>query len=166
MSLTSTIRRYKLADRKFRRATVTMRPYKNCRGRGTTCKVTRQQPKCEEYFRHNRKCELAGDYEGIDKAIREAEKLDNEILQSRMKTARLEKQRRFQLKRLKELGDKESANILEIEEQEQEEGIQAEDPILNDFSFDVSLDQIQLPDGWENILPGSSSRSVIESRGN
>lgn len=47
----------------------------------------------ESCYRNNRKCPLAPDYRGMDKAIKEADKLNDEILETRLKFTRLEKHR-------------------------------------------------------------------------
>ena len=114
----STQRRHKTADRRYRLAPYTMRPCKSCVARGVACRIGKEHLECEQCYRFNRKCDLAPDYKEMDKALRNVEELDDQILEMRIKLARVEKQRRFWLKRMKDLGDKESANILEIEADE------------------------------------------------
>ncbi|KAI4200177.1 MAG: hypothetical protein LQ350_004138, partial [Teloschistes chrysophthalmus] len=115
---TKSTRRSRAASRVFRDAFVTMRPCSACASRGLSCRVNRQHLECECCYINGQKCDLAPDYAGMDKAIKEAEKLDEEILEIRLKLARKERQRRYWLNRLKELGDQESKNILEIEAEE------------------------------------------------
>ena len=74
--------------------------------------------KYKECYRKNRKYELAPNYKGIDEAIAKAEKLDKEIIDLIRKTARKRTERKYWLRRLRNLGDTESRNILEIKEEE------------------------------------------------
>ena len=115
---TSTQRRIESAARRYRLAPFAMRACNSCSSRGVPCRIGKEHLECEQCFRHNRKCDLSLDYKEMDKASRNVEKLGDEILDMRIKLARVEKQRRYWLKRLKDLGDQESANILEIEADE------------------------------------------------
>ena len=92
-----------------------MRFCQSCSARGVTCRVTRQSLKCENCYRYNLKCDLASNYQGMNKALKEAKKLNDEILELRLKLARKEKQRKHWRRRLKDLDDHESQNILKIE---------------------------------------------------
>jgi len=98
----------------------------------------------------------------MDKAIKEAHKLDDEILDMRLKLARLEKQRRFWLKRLKDLGDKETANILEIEE-----SVMAEDSLPESVSdFPVAIPDFsdgQLDSYFSSVSAGANLGGVSHS---
>ena len=98
-----------------------MRPCSSCLSFSVSCRVNRQYLKCEECYRKNRKCELAPDYKGMDEAIAKAEKLDKEIIDLIRKTARRRTERKYWLRRLRDLGDTESRNILEIEAEESSE---------------------------------------------
>ena len=88
-------RRDLTANRRYRSAFVTIRPYSACLSFGVSCRVNRQYLKCEECYRKNRKCELAPDYKGIDEAIAKAEKLDKEIIDLIRKTARKRTERKY-----------------------------------------------------------------------
>ena len=109
----------------------------------------------------------------MDEAIAKAERLDEEIIDLMRKTARKRTERKYWLRRLRDLGDTESRNILEIEEEESLEGRSAapvtgpppsvtisEDPALLAMSpnaFDEFLRD--LPSGVGEIAPVSSGSS-------
>ena len=87
-------RRFRTAARVFCDAFITMRPCSSCVAHGSVCRVNRRYLECKGYYINGRKCSLAPNYVGIDKAIKEAEKLDEEILEIRLKLARKERQRK------------------------------------------------------------------------
>ena len=95
-----------------------MRPCSSCLSFGVSCRINRQYLKCEECYRKNRKYKLAPDYKGIDEAITKAKKLDKEIIDLIRKTARKRTKRKYWLRRLRNLGDTQSRNILEIKAEE------------------------------------------------
>ena len=64
---------------------------------------------------HNLKCDLALDYQGMNKALKEVEKLKNEIFELRLRLARKKKQRKHCRRRLKNFENHEFRNILKIE---------------------------------------------------
>ncbi len=138
--LTIEQRRNFVADRRYKYALFSMRPCRTCVAFGVPCQVNREYLKCEECYRKNRKCDLAPDYQGMDEAIQNAKKLDDEITKLRLRIARKTKQRKHWLRRLKDMGDAESKNILEIEEGEGEVECSEEVPeALFDTTFDPSL---------------------------
>lgn len=162
----STTRRLRAADRLFKGAPIAMRPCNACSSLGLACRITRQQLECEGCFRGNRKCDLAPDYQGMDKAVKEAEKLEDEILETRLKLARLEKQRKYWRRRLRDLGDQESRNILEVEEDEKAEV--ALEP--SEVSLDPSMFASLSPDSIDALLrdfsgsgPGETSSAAVGS---
>ena len=55
------------------------------------CRVTKQSLECENYYRHNLKCDLALDYQDMNKALKKVEKLKDEILELRLRLARKKK---------------------------------------------------------------------------
>ena len=112
---TSTLRRSCVVDRLFALAYPTMRPCQSCSSQDVMCRVTKQSLECENCYRHNLKCDLALDYQGMNKALKEAEKLKDEILELRLRLARKKKQRKHWRRRLKDLDDREFQNILKIE---------------------------------------------------
>ena len=91
---TSTLRRFNVVDRIFAQALLIMRSCQLCLARGVVCRVTRQSLKCENCYRYNLKCDLASNYQGMDKALKEAKKLNDEILELRLRLAHKEKQRK------------------------------------------------------------------------
>ena len=91
---TSTSRRSRVVDRIFALAYLIMRSCQSCSSQGVMCRVTKQSLKCENCYRHNLKCDLAFDYQGMNKALKEVEKLKDEILELRLRLARKEKQRK------------------------------------------------------------------------
>ena len=111
---TSTLRRSCVIDRIFALVYFAMRSCQSCSSQNVVCRVTKQSLKCENYYRHNLKCDLALDYQGMNKALKEVEKLKNEILELRLKFAHKEKQRKHWRRRFKNFDDRESRNILKI----------------------------------------------------
>ena len=97
---------------------VKIRIYQSYISRGLTCTVIPESQRCSECEKSNRSCELASPIKELDKHSSVVNKLDEELLELEMKKARLRKQRRFHLKKLRELGDREAQNILELEEDE------------------------------------------------
>ena len=137
-----------------------MRPCSSCLSFGVSCRVNRQYLKYEECYRKNRKCKLAPDYKGIDEAIAKAEKLDEEIIDLMRKTARKRTKRKYWLRRLRDLGDTESRNILEIEAEESLED-QLEAPVTGPTSsVAISEDPALLaisPNAFDDFLRDLSS---------
>ena len=112
---TNILRRFRVVDRIFALAYFIMRSCQFCSSQGVMYRVTKQSLECENYYRHNLKCDLALDYQSMNKALKEVEKLKNEILKLRLRLARKEKQRKHWRRRLKDFDDRESRNILKIE---------------------------------------------------
>lgn len=111
--------------------------------------VTRESLSCVECDRTNRRCDLAPPGKEFEKEQDIIESLDEEVAAARrqaheahLRIIRLTKVRRFHLAKLRDMGDTEARNILEIEEDERrEEGIQVSSPsqpILSDFALDPS----------------------------
>ena len=128
---TSTLRRFRVVDRIFSSIFSIMRSCQFCSSRDVACRVTKQSLKCENYYRHNLKCNLALDYQGMNKALKEAKKLNDEIFELRLRLARKEKQRKHWRRRFRDLDDHESRNILKIE------ATKAIDELLFEFANDV-----------------------------
>jgi hypothetical protein len=118
MPLTSTTRRQRRADRLASWGCIVMRACSGCVSRCVVCVVSPEVDACVECFKFNRRCSLAPNDSEIQKQFVAKEKLDNEIKETEAKAARLRKQRRLVLKRLRDLGDRESQNILELEADE------------------------------------------------
>ena len=91
---TSTFRRFCVVDRIFAFALLIMRSCQFCFFQNVMCRVTKQSLKCENCYRHNLKCDLTLDYQNMNKALKEVEKLKNEILEFRLRFARKKKQRK------------------------------------------------------------------------
>ena len=115
----SATRRQQLADKRvIRSRRIKIRICQSCISRGLTYIVTPESQRCSECEKNNRSCELTSPIKELDKHSSVVDKLDEELLELEMKKARLRKQRRFHLKKLRELGDREAQNILELEEDE------------------------------------------------
>ena len=112
---TSILRRFCVVDRIFAFAFLVMRFCRLCFSRDVMCRVTKQSLKCENCYRYNLKCDLTLDYQSMNKALKKAKKLKNEIFELRLRLARKKKQRRHWRRRLKNLDDHEFRNILKIE---------------------------------------------------
>ena len=89
------------------------------------CVVTKESDRCVRCNEKNQKCDLAPPGKEYEKAQGRVDSLTDEILLAEAKVARLRKQRRQELRKLKEMGDQESRNILELEEDERIEAEQS-----------------------------------------
>ena len=115
----STIRRGLAADaRKRNSRIVVMRRCEACTRFGAECVVTPHSLRCTECDKFNRKCDLAPPGKEYEKIQDVVEKLDDELLDLQRKAARLRRTRKMHLRKLKEMGDLEAKNILELEEDE------------------------------------------------
>ena len=70
--------------------------------------------KCEQCVRYNRQYELAFLVNQLDKLFEQENKLLNQITESKARTRRLRKQRRLLLKKIRNLGDRETQNIFKL----------------------------------------------------
>ena len=83
----------------------------------------------------------------MTKKLETIEKLSFQILESKIQIERLRKQRRFLRRQLKDLGDEEEGNILELEEDErQEEAAAAFFIILSDAELELWLNASVAPE--------------------
>jgi hypothetical protein len=92
-----------------------MRPYSACVSRDLTCLVTPELEHCIECYRSYRRCELASPIAEVDRLSEKEEKLRSERLALEVKVLRLRKQERMLRKKMRELGDREEQNILDLE---------------------------------------------------
>ena len=94
---------------------------------------------CEQCIRKHRHCELAPPADGeFERLAAQERRLAEEALASEAKTIRLRKQRRLIQKKLRDLGDKEMQNILDLETEEASTGVVPlepffDSPVLNSF---------------------------------
>ena len=100
----------------------------------------------------------------MNEVIAKAEKLNNEITELRLKIARKSKQRKYWLRRLRDLGDIESKNILKIEEKK---------AVIAEFAFDdlkfldlnlLAMSSEELNDFFHKILVEKTSSTVFGSQ--
>ena len=119
---TSIQRRHRLADSITSLGSLAMRSCIECSRRGLTCMVHPSSQACEQCTRFSRGCDLSSPVPLIEKLSRQEGEILSEISQAHKtareaeaKVARLRKQRRLLLKRMKELGDREAQNIFELE---------------------------------------------------
>jgi len=160
--LTIEQRRNFVADRRYKYAFLIMRSCRACVAFGVPCRVNREYLKCEECYRKNRKCDLAPNYQGMDEAIQKAEKLDDEITELRLRIARKTKQRKHWLRRLKDMGDAESKNILEIEEGEGEvECIEGAPEARFDAIIDPSLFAPLSPNALSTLMSDFVAGEIV-----
>jgi hypothetical protein len=111
----STQRRAKRADFLLSAGTVTMRPCASCTSLGRICILSSHDERCEECFRHQRRCDLASPWAEVERLSKQSEKLQTEALEAEAKAVRLRRQRRLVLKKIKELDARERTNIEELE---------------------------------------------------
>ena len=157
----STIRRHRAAERKKRKLRrIAMRTCESCIRHGGECIVPKGQPRCTACDKTNRQCDLAPPGKEYEKTQDVIEKLDEEELALQQKLARIRKQRRFHLKKLGDMGDREAQNILELEADERSEVPAPDLPILSDFPVDFDWSSVSFPVG-EIVAggPGSSQGS-------
>jgi tRNA(Ile)-lysidine synthase TilS/MesJ len=77
--------------------------------------ITPESSYCERYFRSYLKCELAPPDAKAERLLKEEKRLASEITVAYAKTSRLRKQYRAVMKKLRDLGNREDRNILELE---------------------------------------------------
>ena len=135
----SITRRHKAAERRKRRfRRIVMRTCESCTIRRCECIVSTGDPRCTECAKYNRKCDLAPPGKEYERAQNVVEEIDDRILVIYSKLARIKKSRKFYLTKLKDMGDCEAQNILEIEKDEK----QVEDAPTSAFSLEELPDDI------------------------
>jgi hypothetical protein len=116
----STARRHTKADDILAAGSPVMRPCGRCSSEGVLCVVSDISDSCERCHRFKRQCDLAPPSAEIAKISKKANELDEQILEAEARSLRLRKQRRLLTKKLRELGDRETQNIAELEKDEEE----------------------------------------------
>ena len=112
------VRRHRIVDRRFSFCVLTMRFCNQCLSRDLSCKIFLEHDSCENCFRSISKCDLTFDLANMNKTIRESEKLNQKILKMKQKIVRLRTMRRYWRRKLRELDDKKSANLLKLKKEE------------------------------------------------
>src|SRR5450755_4150092 len=113
--LTSSIRRQRQAERLFSFGFLTMRPYFYCSSKSFPCVVAPESEHCKECFRVYRHCDLAPLSDATLERLHKQERdLAEQALEAQTKVNRLRRQRRLILKKLKDLGNQEERNLLEL----------------------------------------------------
>src|SRR5450432_156415 len=92
-----------------------MRPYSACVSRGLICSVTSKLEYYVKCYRSHRRYELASPIAEVDRLGEKEEKLRSERLALEAKVLRLRKQERMLRKKMRELGNREEQNILDLE---------------------------------------------------
>jgi hypothetical protein len=110
-----TLRRHARADNILAFGIFTMRPCSSYMSFGVLCVLSPVDERCEQCYRNQRPCELAPPWTEFAQLQKEKEKVQQQRLESELKTVRLRKQKRSLLKRIKALSDKEELNILDLE---------------------------------------------------
>ena len=70
-----------------------MHPCRTCVAFNVSCQVNKEYLKCEKCYWKNRKCDLAFDYQEMNKAIQKTKKLNDKIIELRLRIARKTKQK-------------------------------------------------------------------------
>lgn len=113
---TSLQRRHLLANRILLIGLAVMRPCSHCVSFGLLCVMSDDSEHCAECVRTHRWCELAPPSSSEWERLHSQEqKLAEEALAAEAKTIRLRKQRRLIQKKLRDMGDREMKNILDLE---------------------------------------------------
>jgi hypothetical protein len=110
----SILRRHLKADRLLFSDFIVMRACSFYRIHNFLCVVTPESSYCERYFRSYLKCELAFLDAKTERFLKEKERLASEIAAVYTKITRFRKQYRAVIKKLRDLGNREDRNILEL----------------------------------------------------
>jgi len=98
----------------------------------------------------------------MNEAIQKAKKLDDEITKLRLRIARKTKQRKHWLRRLKDMGDAKSKNILEIKKDEGEvEVIEEALEALSDTIIDSSLFAPLSPNALSTLMSDFVAGEIV-----
>jgi len=87
-------RRNFVANRRYKYAFLTMRSYRVYVAFDVSCQVNKEYLKCKKCYRNNRKCDLTLNYQEMNKAIQKTKKLDNKIIELRLRIAQKTKQKK------------------------------------------------------------------------
>ncbi len=87
-------RRNFVANRRYKHALLTMRSCRIYVAFDVFYRVNKKYLKCKKCYRKNRKCDLALDYQEMNKAIQTTKKLDDEITKLHLRIARKTKQKK------------------------------------------------------------------------
>ena len=112
------VRRHRIVDRRFVFCSLTMRFCNQCFFRNLSCKISLEHDFCENCFHSTRKWDLISNLANMNKTIRESEKLNQKILKLKQKIVRFRTLRRYWRRKLRELDDKKSANLLKLKKKE------------------------------------------------
>jgi hypothetical protein len=115
---TNTQRRYEKADRILVTSIFIIRPCSYYISAYTDYILSDLSAKYEQYYRFNRFYNLAPPWGEVERLINKKEKLRSEARVLEAKIFRLRKQARALRKKMRELGDQENQNILDLEEEE------------------------------------------------
>jgi hypothetical protein len=158
-STSSVHRRHRLANTIFSLGHPAMRPCAECVRRDLFCIVHESSELCEQCKRFGRVCNLASPVTAIEKLARQENDILSQISlahkvtrEAEAKVARLRKQRRLLLKKIKDFGDREAQNIFELKVEE----IVAKVPPLEFLFSDPPLsNSFQVSQGFPHKTPAS-----------
>ena len=161
----STIRRHRAADRRRRKCRrVTMRACYSCARLGSKCVVTLGSACYTAYNRNNRSYDLAPPGKEYKKAQDVVEKLNKDILELykkdlelKVKITYLKKQRKFHLRKLKDISDYKAQNILKLEADEYFKVFILNLPILSNFLINFNWSSMSF--SISKIIVGGPSSS-------
>ena len=140
----STDRRRSAAEKRSRLRPLAMRTCQACVNDPSKprCVITQESLSCTECDKYRRQCDLSPNYLKWDKALRQEERIEEEILELQMKLARKRKEQKHWLRVRRELGDREAQNILELEEDERLESERESGRAENPSATPPTLDDI------------------------
>jgi hypothetical protein len=110
----SILRRYLKADRFLSSGLIVMRACSFYRTHNFLCVITPESSHCERYFRSHLKYELTPPDAKAERFLKKKERLASEITAAYTKITRFRKQYRAIIKKLRDLGNREDRNILEL----------------------------------------------------
>ena len=135
-----------------------MRVCKNCERSNTPdlCKVGGASDKCVECARKSYPCDLAPFSPARWARIRRQRDAKlQEWKDAQARVTRIAAELGLLEREEREMVEGELQNIEEVERDEQNAGPD-KSPSVDDFLFDLSSEQVQLPDNWEKLLLDSS----------
>ena len=98
-----------------------MRPCQSYISKDIICNINPNiSEKCAECVRHSRVCELVSNINKFDRALREQEKLQDQLFASEAKNIRLRKLLRANRKKLRKFDSREDRNIEKLKKLERE----------------------------------------------
>ena len=157
----SIVRRHRIVDRRFAFCFLAMRLCNQCFSRDLSCKISFEHDFCENCFRSTRKCDLTSNLTNMNKVIRENEKLNQEILKLKQKIIRFRILCRYWRRKLRELNNKKSANLLKLKKEKHKKMKREE--MISSFNFVDDIDQFFFLEKLQRMLNFFSQIDFVDA---